>query len=42
MRRAWGVVGLLVFGLLVGFAVRLIWPRSAPVVYARPTRDEGV
>ena len=28
MRRALALVGLLALGVLVGFLVRLVWPRS--------------
>ena len=37
MRRVLGVVGLLALGLLLGFAVRLVWPRGADPVYVPPT-----
>lgn len=39
MRRAFRVVALVGLGLLLGFVVRLVWPRSAPAVYTRPRVD---
>jgi hypothetical protein len=42
MRRAVRVVGLVGLGLLLGFVVRLVWPRSAPSVYARPSAGADV
>lgn len=27
MRRAWGLVALVAAGVLIGFLVRLLWPR---------------
>ena len=32
MRRALGVLGLVALGVLAGFFIRLVWPRSQPVV----------
>ncbi len=29
MRRLLGLMGLIALGVLVGFVVRLVWPRSA-------------
>jgi hypothetical protein len=39
MRRALALIGIIVFGVLVGFLVRLVWPRSSrsvPQVYDPP------
>lgn len=39
MRRAFTLIGIVVVGVLVGFLVRLVWPRrngSSPVVYHPP------
>jgi hypothetical protein len=40
MRRALAIIGLLVLGVLIGFLVRLVWPRRSrqvPDVYVPPT-----
>jgi hypothetical protein len=40
MRRVLGVVGLIGLGVLLGFVVRLIWPREDAVpVYVPPATD---
>ena len=39
MRRALGLLGLIGLGVLLGFLVRLVWPRASravPVVYDPP------
>lgn len=39
MRRALALVGLIGLGVLIGFLVRLVWPRrtgTVPVVYDPP------
>jgi hypothetical protein len=41
MRRVLGVVGLIGLGVLLGFVVRLIWPREdVPPVYVPPVTDQ--
>jgi hypothetical protein len=40
MRRVLSLFGLIGLGVLVGFAVRAIWPRPEPVpVYEPPVAD---
>ena len=36
MRRLLGVLSLIGLGLLMGFTVRLVWPRQRPSVYDTP------
>lgn len=36
MRRLLGVLGLIGVGLLLGFVVRLVWPRPGAAVYIVP------